>query len=457
MRSAARFGAQILTTLAAVAVLATVSFAQEDSTKKDRTAAWPSDRVNAQPVKVQHYRPNDIRGIGMFEAPKIDDVGYDGFVLQWNGSFTQQMQGLEHENNATVRLGTGADSATNLNQLIDIGTGANNAMANLSFDAQIARGVRVELTSYLSTRHHNETWVKDGYLLLDGSPWDIEMLDNIMKVVTVKLGHYEINYGDMHYRRSDAGQTFFNPLVGNLIMDAFTTEVGGEIMVRKNGLIGMFGLTGGEVRGQVLKPGDRKASILGKLGFDRHLREDLRVRLTGSLYTTQSSVNNTLYSGSRAGSRYYYVLENVKATESAQAWSGDVQPGYRDNVTAWVVNPYVEFKGIELFGNIEQSSGRNQGELTDRDWSQYAGDAVYRFAKDQFYVAGRYCVAEGRFQGFTSDVSVDRTEVGGGWFLTPNALLKLEYVVQNYNDFPANDIRHDGQFSGFMMEAAISF
>jgi len=72
-------------------------------------------------------------------------------------------------------------------------------------------------------------------------------------------------------------------------------------------------------------------------------------------------------------------------------------------------------------------------------------------------VAGRYCVAEGRFQGFTSDVSVDRTEVGGGWFLTPNALLKLEYVVQNYNDFPANDIRHDGQFSGFMMEAAISF
>jgi hypothetical protein len=261
----------------------------------------------------------------------------------------------------------------------------------------------------------------------------------------------------MHYRRSDAGQTFFNPLVGNLIMDAFTTEVGGEVMFRKNGVIAMGAITGGEVRGQVLKPGDRKGSFIGKLGFDRQMREDTRVRLTGSLYTTKGSVNNTLYSGSRAGSRYYYVLENVKATESAQAWSGDIQPGFRDAVTAWVINPYVEFKGLELFGNIEGATGRAANETTDRDFTQYAGDAVYRFLKDQFYVAGRYCVVDGRLQGIANDVTVDRTEIGGGWFLTPNALLKLEWVQQNYDDFPANDIRHDGKFDGFMMEAAISF
>ena len=61
-------------------------------------------------------------------------------------------------------------NTVNQNQLIDIGQGFNNANANLYLDAQLARGIRVALTMYLSSRHHHETWVKDGYLLIDGSP-----------------------------------------------------------------------------------------------------------------------------------------------------------------------------------------------------------------------------------------------------------------------------------------------
>ena len=34
-----------------------------------------------------------------------------------------------------------------------------------------------------------------------GSP----TVDQIMEYVTVKLGHFEINYGDAHFRRSDNG------------------------------------------------------------------------------------------------------------------------------------------------------------------------------------------------------------------------------------------------------------
>ena len=89
------------------------------------------------------------------------------------------------------------------------------------------------------------------------------------------------------------------------------------------------------------------------------------MRLTGSVYATSKSINNTLYSGSRAGSRYYYVLENVNATESAQAWSGDLQPGFSRRVRAWVVNPFVKFQGLELFGNIEQAKGRKIVETSD--------------------------------------------------------------------------------------------
>jgi hypothetical protein len=345
----------------------------------------------------------------------------------------------------------------NVNQLIDIGPGFNNADANLYMDAQVARGIRVALTSYLSSRHHPETWVKDGYLLVDGAPWENEKIDNLFKYLTLRMGHFEINYGDMHFRRTDNGQAMFNPLVGNLLMDAFTTEIGGEAYFRKGSVLAMGAITGGEVRGQVIKPEQRSPSYMGKLGYDRQLKPELRLRVTGSVYHTTKSISNTLYSGSRSGSRYYYVLENVNAVEATQAWSGDVRPGFSNRVTAWVINPFVKFKGLELFGNIEQAEGRTATETDMRKWNQYAGEGVYRLVGNQLYLAGRYNVATGRLQGMTTDVTVDRMQLGGGWFLTNNLMAKLEYVEQTYKDFPATDIRNGGKFNGVMVEAVVSF
>ena len=442
---------------ALIASLALPAAAQESSSPDTAMATNPAappvtPRALLRSVTLSNFRPHDARSLAQFEPPKLEGVPYQGFRLEWGAAFTQQFQGLRHENNATPNIVGGVD----LNRLIKIGSGFNNADANLYLDAQLARGIRVALTSYLSSRHHNETWVKDGYLLVNASPWENPTLDRLMQYVTFRFGHFEINYGDMHFRRTDNGQAMFNPLVGNLIMDAFTTEIGGEIYGRANGYLGMVAVTGGEVRGTVLKPENRSPSVIGKLGFDRSLGE-ARVRLTGSVYTTHTSNNNTLYSGSRAGSRYYYVLENVNATESAQAWSGDLQPGFSRKVTAWVVNPFVQVRGLELFGNFEQAKGRNAVETSDRTWTQLAGDGVYRFLRNQFYVAARYNAVKGRISGGTSDVTIDRTEVGGGWFLTSNLEAKAEYVEQNYRDYPLTDIHHDGKFHGAMFEAVVSF
>ena len=104
--------------------------------------------------------------------------------------------------------------------------------------------------------------------------------------------------------------------------------------------------------------------------------EDVRVRLTGSLYTTKKSVSNTIYSGDRAGSRFYSVLENTASTEAAQAWSGAVQPGFKSKVTAMQLNPFVKIGGVELFGVIENAKGKAVVETKDREWNQYAVDAV---------------------------------------------------------------------------------
>ena len=454
-RPRARHSAYALALAGAFVIsLAGLAFAaDDDSTYANPSAPPATDRAKPPLIVIDRFRPHDARGLNVFEPPKAETVPYTGFQLQIGGAFTQQWQDLEHKNTADPKIVSGVDQ----NKLIDIGPGFNTAEANLYIDAQIARGIRVQMTDYLTSRHHNESWVKDGYLLVDGVPWENEKLDQLMKYITLRMGHFEVNYGDWHFRRTDNGNAMFNPLIGNMVMEQFTTEIGGELYVRNPYAFAMFCMTGGEVKGQVTKPDARSPSVIGKLGYDKQVNPSARVRLTGSVYTTSGSANNTLYSGSRSGSRYYFVLENTQATETAQAWSGDVQPGLSHKVTAWVVNPFIKFRGLELFGNIEQAKGRNAVETSDRKWTQNMGELTYRFLKNQLYVAGRYDVVKGRFAGFASDVTVDRVQGGGGWFITQNMEAKFEYVQQTYQNFPSTDIRAGGRFNGIMAEAVVAF
>ena len=427
-----------------------------------------STQAGYQPTQnVQYWRPWDKRGQNIFETPKVAGTKYEGFKIQWGAAFTQQFQGLTHENTAdsvfqaAVPVGpgvAGSAAVSNRNRLIEIGKGFNNATANLYMSAQLAPGVRVQLTSYLSARHHNETWVKDGFIQIDESPIDFDMLHTIMKYTTVKIGHFEVNYGDMHFRRSDNGQAMYNPFVGNSIMDAFTTEVGAEAVWQYNGFLAVGAITNGEIRGQLARPADRDPAHMIKIGYDKQINPDLRVRLTGSWRDQNSAISNTIYSGDRAGSRYYYVMENFRATESAQFTSGRVNPGFSDEMTGMMINPFIKFRGLEFFGMYEKASGRSAAETETRDVTQTLAEVVYRFLPgEKLYVGGRWNNVDGNFGGANTDVSVNRMQIGGGWFITPSLLLKAEYVDQKYNDFVSTDIRNGGRFKGFMLEAVTSF
>ena len=420
-----------------------------------KTSASRLPRYITPASQIQYMRNADQRGVNVFESPKEAGAEFTGFKLSWGGAFTQQYQNLTHRNAAAPKLVTG--STVNQNQLIALGQGFNNANANLNLNVQLARGIRVAVETYASARHHNEAWVKDGYFLIDGSPIENKLLDKIMEVATLKVGHFEVNYGDQHFRRSDNGQTLYNPFVGNFIMDAFTTEIGAEVYLRKNGLMAMVGMTGGEVKGQVTAPGQRGPSYLAKVGIDESLSPDLRFRLTGSMYKTDRSASNTLTSGDRAGSRYYDVLENTTSTESANAWSGAIQSGMKNMVTAFVVNPFVKVGGVELFGNFETMTGASQTEAQRRTLRQFVGEGLYRFAGNKLYVGGRYNTVKGQLAGITNDITVRRTQLGGGWFVTPNVLSKIELVNQKYLDFPTSDIRSGGQFKGVMIEGVVAF
>ena len=450
----------------ALAQEATVSVASSDTISKPAaTAPAPTDtqpakksdakvvRYYTPAIEIQHMRPLDQRGLNVFESPKEAGAKYEGFKLSWGGAFAQQFQNLTHKNAAAAKMVNGV----NQNSLVQIGSGFNNANANLYLNAQLARGIRVAVEGYASARHHNEFWIKDGYFLIDGSPIENKLLDKIMEVATLKVGHFEVNYGDQHFRRSDNGMTLYNPFVGNLIIDAFTTEIGAEAYLRKNGLLAMVGMTGGEVKGMVQQPGVRGPTYLAKVGYDKQLTDDVRVRLTTSLYKKDRSSSGTLTSGDRAGSRYYSVIEPVGSSETANAWSGAIQSGMRNMVTAVVVNPFVKVGGVELFGNVETMTGAAGTEIKRRTLRQLAGEGLYRFASNKLYVGGRINSVHGQLAGISNDISVKRSQLGGGWFVTPNVLTKVEFVRQNYEAFPTSDIRSGGKFEGFVVEGVVAF
>jgi hypothetical protein len=425
----------------------------------------PAEEADNALLQYPNQRPPDFRGLNVFEAPKTDSR-LEGSTpqLRLGGAFAQQFQALEHSN--TPNMVDGED----LNALMEIGAGFNLATANLNVNALLADGVQVNLETYLSSRHHTEAWVKGGYLQVDGARFlGSPLVDRIMEVVTVRLGHMEINYGDAHFRRSDNGNAFYNPFIEGNILDAFTTEIGGEVYVRQAGLLAMLGVTNGEIKGDITNPDGRSYSLFGKLGVDRQVTDDLRVRLTGSAYGNNNAGRNTLYGGDRAGSRYYLVLAPVGASTSTAFTSGRFNPGFTEEVMSVMVNPFVKFRGLELFGTLERTSGLTGGEAetVDRSWTQVAVDGVYRFLpREQAYLGARFNRAAGELTGprvagqITTagpEVSIDRYEIAAGWFPTRNLLLKVAYVDQQYNDFPADDILNGGEFNGFMVEGTLAF
>jgi len=432
----------------------------------------------AQFQKIDNLRPYDKTGINVFEDPKDSSTVFDGLKIKFGAGFTQQFQNLKHENPGSLNNTIGAVGKPG-NKLRSITPGFMTAQANLFLDVQLADGIRLDITTYLSGRHHNEVWVKGGYIQFDKLPFQGQLWEDLMKIATIKIGHYEVDYGDAHYRRSDGGNTIFNPFMENNIMDAFATEIGGQVMLRKNGFFGMLGMTNGMIKGNIdsltaaANPdGDytKSPTILLKGGFDRQLTSDIRLRVSGSYYGNQGGGANTLFGGDRTGSNYQYVMEpNTIAESTAMAFSGRFNPGFSKKVNTFMLNGFLKVKGIEVFGTYEQASGRTSRETDNRDAKQFAIDGVYRFGPNEnLFIGAKYNTVSARLANnatgsgagpivYTGDVKIERIAGAAGWFLNKNVLLKGEYVVQKYKDFPTADIRSGGKFNGYVLEAVVGF
>ena len=409
----------------------------------------------AQQPDLQYFRPNNKRGVNVFETSKADSVVFEGLKVRLGGDFAMQFQALSQSNDAS--------------NLVELGSNFNLPSANLNLDVQLMDGVRMHLRTYLSSRHHNDAWIKGGHLQIDKLDFIRPgFLEGVMSHTTITVGMDEFNYGDAHFRRSDNARAIFNPVVGNYIMDAFSTEAFGEVNVQNNGWLAVIGITNGKLNQNVVvnSTSDNKPSFYGKLGFDKQVNEGLRLRLTGSAYANNGTTTGTwLYGGDRAGARYYNVLYTVPDAE------GNTEGGNFDGrfnarftkLTAIQVNPFVKFKGIEFFGIYELASGGSTftRPIPDKEgaFRQLAAEILYRFGKDeQLYLVGRYNTVDGKMrQSAAEDQKIRRINVGGGWFLSRNVVAKAEYVSQQYLGNAWSGRFAGAQFSGLVIEAAISF
>jgi len=231
----------------------------------------------------------------------------------------------------------------------------------------------------------------------------------------------------------------------------------------------MIGITNGELNPTVISSStidtatgklNRYAPAFhGKLGFDKQFNKDFRFRLTSSFYVDKSSAGNTLFFGDRTGSRYFFVMENTTATSTGNAWSGRYNPLFSEQVTTFMINPFIKYKGLELLGTYESTKGRMITEVDMRTAKQYAIDLIYRFprGKENLWIGGRCNSVKTSLPLFQGDITINRTAGSIGWFVTKNMMLKAEYVNQLYRNFKSTDIRSGGKFDGCMFEASIGF
>lgn len=210
--------------------------------------------------------------------------------------------------------------------------------------------------------------------------------------------------------------------------------------------------------------GNPSPSLVAKLGYDKQFTPDLRFRFTGSIYNTAWATRTYLYAGDRAGARYYLVMAPplsgnppVPTTATNAFTTGRYNPGFNNKLTAIMFNPFLKYKGLEFFGLVELTNGRNYGETDRRSATQIGTELLYRFGKNEsFYFGGRYNTVSAEDPS-GEDIDIARFNIGGGWYMTKNILAKIEYVNQTYDGFATGNIFDEGKFNGFVAEAIISF
>jgi len=345
--------------------------------------------------------------------------------------------------------------------------------ANFDIYGKIMSGFNVKLQTMLASHHHNETYVKGGYATIDNLDFIAPgFLSDVMRNTTIKIGVNDINYGDDQYRRTDNANVMRNPFINNLAVDGYTQGTHVEVLYRIPAIssFAMVGITNGQANPQdttvveTASTSSNRYALYGKLGFDHELSDDLRFRITESVYYIEGVNRVDLYNGDKAGN----VIRNVYGTANTDVFSSGWQPTsvYTSAGTATITpdvlasktNFFLKYKDTEFYAmyeviNAEDINGKSA------DTKHYAVDLVQRFYNDKFWLAARYENAVQEYQDAFNDfgdAELTQWQLAAGWFLSKNAVAKIEYIDQEREKFSIYK-NGNASFNGFMVNAALSF
>src|SRR5690625_3220106 len=133
--------------------------------------------LRGQDRDMQYFRPSDKTGLNVFETSKQDDTPFNGLKVRIAGSNTIQFQAITVDNSGAVTP-------------LELGSNFNLATSKCDIDAQRYDALRIQVRKYLTSGHHPEIYVKDGYIQIDKMEFiDKGFAENLMQYITVKIGH----------------------------------------------------------------------------------------------------------------------------------------------------------------------------------------------------------------------------------------------------------------------------
>lgn len=391
-------------------------------------------------------------------------------LLPVRAAVAQQGAATGDDNYPRIRFGMDAvtvwqalENRNDPGTLPNLSTGMQAALGNLQLNVALADGIDVYAEFYLSSKHHpGEVMDREGWMYISKLPdrWDLFGLNTIFKYIDIKAGHFEVDFGNQHLTRSDNAQVQKNPLIGNYIVDPNTVEAGLEV-IGNEGTFNWLAGFGSGVTVEDFQPG-RGYSLHGKLWLEP---DDSRFNVAASVYRANHSGNPTgypndgsseeLFSGNRSGSRYSGVI-NLTSPDA-----GQLNLGRGQDVTAWQLDAGVNLEPFEisgLFGQMQDGdvNGSDDGEPHE-EWTYFGAEAKVDLLFDMVYLAIRYSrAATSMYRGAETDANADRFQIGLGYWLIDNILLKAEYVTQHYNGFTQTYVGNP-RFSGILAEASMSF
>jgi hypothetical protein len=339
--------------------------------------------------------------------------------------------------------------------------GFQDPFANLSFLGSIPDKLDVYFDTYVASRPHSSTmYGHEGYILFKRlpAPLDKGALGGLFDYINVKVGAFDIDYGDDNYRRSNNARTQRNPLIDNPLVDTNVEEIGGEVYSIKGPVYWLFGVASGTTT-EHFDYGSQP-SFHGKIwGYPL---PEVRTSISAYHVDLSNSLDTSyLYANVRSGGALAAVFGGGDNP-------GQILPQAGKDVTAvqgdlmWNHWPFETYANV---GWVEDSdiNGPLPGTPTER-WVYGAIEPVYHITP-ALYVAGRYSYAiASSVNGISTSGWVDRVELGGGYWITESLLGKIEYIYEQYHNFGAADGVVSGvdafrgpRFSGVVFEVSFAF